>query len=116
MSETVRQRGQLLPVAYGEKQIKKYAKKTLKKLGCTEKESYYDTWLEQLIDTHSTRESGYMVIDDTLYKYDLDMLDTEMSFAEVEEDQSTGIIDFHVMYYNGGACLQEVIEEGLRSK
>jgi hypothetical protein len=116
MSETVRERGQLLPVAYGKKQMKKYAKSKLKKLGCTEKEKYYDTWLEQLIDTHSTRDTGYMVIQDTLYSYSVNVLDVDLSFAEVDEDQSTGIIDFHVMYYNGGASLQDVLEDELKKQ
>lgn len=113
MSQTVRERGSMMPVAYGRKQMKQFAKDTLKNLGCKKKESYYDTWLEQLIDTHNTRDCGYMVLQDTLYRFNLEELDTDLDFAEVEEDQ-LGVINFHVMYYNGGACLQEVIEGALK--
>lgn len=60
------------------------------------------------------RENGFVVIDNEIYavewdvKRELDCTD----FAQVNVDRY-GIIHFHTLHYNGGACWTEVVESHL---
>lgn len=61
------------------------------------------------------RENGFMVIDDQIYKVVLEVnrFIDDVEFADVEQKED-GTIHFHTLHYNGGACLEEVIEDALK--
>lgn len=76
-----------------------------------------DTELFSEEDFETYQENGFMVIDNEIYEVkwfvrrDTDCYD----FAEVRENDD-GSIDFHTYHYNGGACLEEVIEGKLKKQ
>jgi hypothetical protein len=60
------------------------------------------------------RENGFMVIHNEVYKvvWEVERFMDYVEFADVEQTED-GTIHFHALFYNGGTCLEEVIEDAL---
>lgn len=58
-------------------------------------------------------DNGYIVIDgNCIYKVELDKsYDMYEDFVTVSETQP-GVYEFTTQFYNGGTCLQEMLQEG----
>lgn len=69
----------------------------------TDKTTYFDAFDEK-----------YFVVAKVLYKViELDEMEPEDAFIEMNKNDD-GSISFITRYYNGGTCLSEMVEEGLK--
>lgn len=60
-------------------------------------------------------DNGFYVIDGNIYLPSFEVKgETSCDSFEEVEVQEDGSIRFHTLHYNGGGCLQEVIEDSLR--
>jgi len=71
-----------------------------------------ENFSEGNFDTH--RENGYLVLDGDIYKvtYEVEAEQDVCDFSEIKEE-ANGTFSFHTLHYNGGGCLEEVLEEAL---
>ena len=65
------------------------------------------------VDEYELEDSGYIVIDgNCIYKVELDnSYDMYRDFVTVSETQP-GVYEFTTQFYNGGTCLQEMLQDG----
>jgi hypothetical protein len=65
------------------------------------------------IDDYELEDNGYVVINgNCIYKIELDKdFDAYDDFVEVNQIQD-GVYEFITQFYNGGTCLQEMLQEG----
>ena len=68
---------------------------------------------DEEFDTY--RENGFIVIDNEIYKvvWEVQCFMDYVEFADVVQTEG-GTIHFHTLHYNGGASLEEVIEDALK--
>ncbi len=79
------------------------------KLDNIEKESYNDTWLEQLQESYYER---YFIVNETIYE-SFEHKEFEYKDIYYLKDNKDGTFDFVMKFHNGGTCLSECIEEEL---
>lgn len=105
MSETVYYTGKLTKVACVSVGAEDQAREIMAVKGKTERDSYNDTWLEQLLDDCY---GEYVVIEGRIYAVERQKKDADddIFLAEKNED---GSISFTVKYYNGGCSFNEAI-------
>lgn len=66
-----------------------------------------DEWRDYLYD------NGLMYIHGVVYRVEYEIKRGDCyGFSEVTKNDD-GSIDFHTMHYNGGGCLEEVLEDAL---
>lgn len=111
MSETVHYSGKLIKINQSPNEtLDSLCERICKENKVTERSKYNNNWIEQLLDRFY---DDYVVVKDTLFKIEdkrgLDF-DYDVFNASVNPD---GTINFDVMYYNGGCCLTEALEEAL---
>lgn len=82
-----------------------------KSIPIEERDKYYKDVEE--IDTYELEDNGYIVIDgNCIYKIELDnSYDMYRDFVTVSETQP-GVYEFTTQFYNGGTCLQEMLQDG----
>ncbi len=107
MSETEVHKGKLIPLSLNGVTMEERAKNACEKYGY-EKSSWHRSYLECL------RDEGYKTVyvrGDIIYEMkDLELDACGFSDATKNEDNT---IDYLVMFYNGGASLDEVIDEAI---
>lgn len=83
----------------------------------TEIPSYYDSWIEVLRTTPAITvgDKQYRVFNNEIYEM-LEHMEFEDGeyFDNFDIDKTTGIITFSNMFYNGGTCFEEIIEDNLK--
>ena len=114
MSQTIRQKGKLklIPKLEGEtleQQCKRVIEYNLNS-NINNYEDYYNSYEEQLLDEFY---NSYYSYHGNLYELEYEDLDCSYDFAEGNLNED-GSIDFHVMYYNGGASLSEILDEVMK--
>ena len=105
MSQDRHQKGKITRVTLKEGQTDEdFAREFLK----GKKDPFCHEFLEELFEEH---DKEFILINDKLYH--LEEEDTTSTlYAKVNDD---GSIDFDVIYYDGGASLEEAIEAALRN-
>lgn len=78
-------------------------------LGITERASYNDTWYDEL----RNETSKYYFIDGEVWEV-FDHISGDSEDIDIMTPNEDGTITFLQQFYNGGTCLSEVIEEGLK--
>jgi len=111
MSETVREKGKIKLVCDGDKEaIEKFAKGIVEKSDVFDKDCY-DSYLEALMDNMYDK---YVIIGNKIYEIlEYEALGTDCDFFDAQRN-ADGTISFHVMFYNGGCCTSEAIEQALK--
>lgn len=109
MSRVVRYKGTLKIVPkLNNETIEEQCKRILKeRLDNDELPSYHETYQEWLLDVFYDDE--YYIKDNILYEIHKE----ELECCDIFEGNfnKDGDIDFHTMYYNGGCCLTEALDE-----
>lgn len=113
MSETVHYNGKLVKIdRLPDETLDSLCERICKENKETELSKYNHNWVEQLRDKFY---DDYVIAKDTLFKIvDVKGLDFDYDVfnASINPD---GTINFDVMYYNGGCCLTEALEEALKN-
>ena len=113
MSETVGRKGKLiLCKKYKDAdELEANLQEFWKSIPVEERGRYYKDVEE--IEAYELEDNGYVVIDgNCIYKIELDeSYDMYREFVTVSETQP-GVYEFTTQFYNGGTCLQEMLQEG----
>ena len=101
-------KGKLVPITNAGDTLEEQAKEICSRLGL-ERDEYHDTWLDCL------KDEGYRKVyinGDTIYE----IRDTELeSYGFVEGSlNGDGSIDYFISWYNGGAGMDEVLDEAVK--
>lgn len=110
MSETETVKGKIKLVPFADKTLDELCEYICKIRGVSEPNDFYGGWIDQL---QEELYDDYIIIDECLYCIieQEDLQEMGWSDASMNDD---GTIDFFVQFYNGGACLSEVIEEAVK--
>ena len=110
MSETERVKGKIKLVPFADKTLDELCEYICKIRGVSKPNDFYGGWIDQ---SQEELYDDYIIIDECLYCIiDKEYLQYEgFEFASKNED---GSINFFVQFYNGGACLSEVIEDAVK--
>jgi len=79
--------------------------------GETELASYFETWEEQFRDTFSNK---YFIINGQIWEAIEHIKGEEGGDIDIMISNEDGTITFVMQFYNGGTCLSECIEDGLK--
>lgn len=79
--------------------------------GETELASYFETWEEQFRDTFSNK---YFIINGQIWESIEHIKGEEGEGIDIMIPNEDGTITFVMQFYNGGTCLSECIEDGLK--
>lgn len=109
MSETVHYKGTATFLASGE-DVEPKARHLLLIRGIKEKPDYHYTWAEFIADKYYT-EFFYHIGNRELYAINYKELDPNELIQASRNNN--GSIDFHLLYYNGGAGFSECLEEAI---
>jgi hypothetical protein len=103
MSEDVTYRGKLVLIAAGEKEVEAKAKELFGNV------EHLDTYLEKLLNGED-----YLYVYDSQELYSIEKTQYESyGFMEMNRNED-GSISFFTQFYNGGTCLTEMLEEGIK--
>lgn len=74
---------------------------------------YYDSWEELIAEEYY---NDFVIINDSVYKI-LEKTDKDL-YGDIFKSRETedGIIEFEVLYYNGGCGFEEALEKALNNK
>ncbi len=113
MSETVGRRGKLtLCKKYKDAdELQSNLQNFWQSVPREERDKYYKDVEE--VDEYELEDSGYVIIDgNCIYKVELDKdFNIDDNFVEITQVQD-GVYEFITQFYNGGTCLQEMLQEG----
>lgn len=110
MSRTETHYGKIRKIDLSETTIEQWCEAKCRELGETGLESYNNTWEEQL------RGLGYRkyFFNDGEVWESFDHVEGESEDIEIMLPNTDGSITFVMQFYNGGTCLSEMIEHGLK--
>ena len=118
MSYYERNKGTLLLKATGVEDIEKFCSDILSMDKYRNEDiGHYRNSMVALVNFSYDIEPEFMIINNSLYEVKYTVKDEELEdgFAEVTTSLSDpSNIDFHTMHYNGGPCLDGIIEEQLK--
>lgn len=81
------------------------------------RDNFYDTALEQFKEDLFDGEGPpkYMIVSGKVYEVEWEVYsETDCTgFGEVTSEDGGKTINFHTYHYNGGGCLEEVLEDDL---
>ena len=80
------------------------------KEGINEIPSYFDSWKEAILDKFYDK---LFIVDDEIWEV-IEHVESDGEDLDVMIPNSDGTITFAQQFYNGGTCLSEVIEEGIK--
>lgn len=111
MSHTETHFGKLRKVEFAEgKTLEDWCKAKCEELGYTEMATYHSTWEEQL---RSEAYEKYFFADGEIWEA-FDHIEADEDDIDVMIKNPDGTITFVYQFYNGGTCLSECIEDGLK--
>jgi hypothetical protein len=79
--------------------------------GITEIPSYYSDWTETFLDKFHKK---FFIVDNTIWEVIEHIENEDGEDIDVMIPNSDGTITFVQQFYNGGTCLSECIENGLK--
>jgi len=110
MSQTEYHVGKLVPVDPQGMSLEEMCQKMCQEEGCTEIDSFNDSWEEQL---KSDFYEKYFIVDGTIYSLqDHTEGEPDGHFMNMRREPD-GTINFVTQFYNGGTCLSEMVEDGI---
>jgi hypothetical protein len=114
MSQTEFHTGKLKEVDLNGLSLEDYCKSKCNEAGITELESYHKDWTEQFKDEFwYGNEEKFFVHGEKVYELiEHEEMDDENYFMKLTPNKD-GTISFIGQFYNGGTCLQEMLEEAL---
>jgi hypothetical protein len=114
MSQTEFHTGKLKEVDMNGLSLEDYCKTKCNEAGITEIDSYPATWVEQFRDEFwYGNEEKYFIHGEKVYEViEHEELDCENYFMKLTKNED-GTISFIGQFYNGGTCLDEMLEEAL---
>ena len=108
MSTTEVHSGKLKKIELGEKSLEDFSKEVCESKGIMQIPAYNSNWLSTMIDSI---EGKYFCHNGTLYEFvDHVESDDEEYFMKLNKNPD-GTIGFFGQFYNGGTCLEEMLEE-----
>lgn len=110
MSQTEFHVGKLVPVDLQGLTLEEMCKKICQEWGCTEIDSFNDSWEEQL---KSDSYERYFIVDGIIYFLQDHTEDEPDGHFMNMRRESDGTINFVTQFYNGGTCLSEMVEDGI---
>lgn len=113
MSQTETHFGKLRRVASGfdeNNTLEEWCIREFRKQGVTELKSYYDSWVEQFKDRFSEK---YFIVNGEVWEAFEHVKNDGFDDINVMIPNEDGTVTFIQQFYNGGTCLDEVIEEEL---
>lgn len=110
MSETVHHFGTLTEIRERADVLESFAKSLLESRNAKPKPDYFDTYLDYMVDEYF---SEFYLHRPTGQLYE--MKDESVDFYEelIEAREEDGVIKYRCIFYNGGAGLNECIEEAI---
>lgn len=111
MSEVETHYGKLRKVVIDEKYtIEEWCKEKCKEKNINELASYNHSWIEQFKDGFDEK---YFIIDEEVWEV-IEHIEADDSDIDIMIPNEDGTITFVQQFYNGGTCLSEVIEDGIK--
>lgn len=111
MSYTETHFGKLRKVKYVDTVEEWFKQKCLEK-GITELPKHTDTWREAFLDLDKNYKKYFVAENDICEA--IDHIEAEESDIDVMIPNEDGTITFIQQFYNGGTCLSECIEDGIK--
>lgn len=108
MSEQQIQRGKFKKVDLQGNTIEEWCEQQCVNLGITNKR-HDETWKWFFFDLYCDR---FFIVNDELYEI-IEVEDLEIDYVQVDK-QDNDIYSFYATYYDGGTCLTECLEDGLK--
>ena len=109
MSTTELHQGRVTPIETTVR-LSIWAEGYCKMNGIEEMATYNDDWIEQLQDSFYKK---FLIIDDKIYQIEDTETDPDDDIVEVTKNKD-GSYDYMLKFYNGGACLTELLENEIR--
>lgn len=91
--------------------LEEWSKEKCNKENITELASYNDNWVEELRDNFNNK---YFIIDDEIWEAIEHIESEDGDDIDIMIPNSDGTITFVQQFYNGGTCLSECIEDGIK--
>lgn len=115
MSDTEFHSGKLLKIEKPESvTFEEFCKQLSAKNGVTELDSYNDSWYDQLMCDFLTQSKYFIDKKNEMFYELVDHYKSEDSDSFMKLfNNSDGTISFVGSFYNGGTCLEEMLEEAL---
>jgi hypothetical protein len=113
MSQTETHFGKLQKVEIKNQTLEQWCEIKCKEVGETKIESYYSSWQEQLMDCREYYQK-YFFIDGEAWEAVEHIESDDSNYIDVMIPNKDGTITFIQQFYNGGTCLSECIEDGIK--
>jgi len=111
MSHTETHFGKLRKVVINEGHtVEDWCREKCEDAGYNEIASYHESWVEQFRDTFHEK---YFIVGDEIWEA-IEHIESDGDDLDIMIPNPDGTITFVNQFYNGGTCLNEVIEEGLQ--
>ena len=91
--------------------IEEWCKEKCNENGIIELSSYYDNWEEEFSESF---EGNFFIVDDEVWEIFDHIKESEGDDINIILPNEDGTLTFVQQFYNGGTCLSEMIEEGLK--
>jgi hypothetical protein len=112
MSQTETHFGKLRKVELGDETIEQWCKARCNEIEITEIATYHDSWEEEM--RYSTKyNEKYFFVDGEVWEA-VEHIESQDDDIDIMIPNEDGTVTFVLQFYNGGTCLDECIEDGLR--
>jgi hypothetical protein len=113
MSQTETHFGKLRKVEILNQTLEQWCEIKCKEVGNTKIESYYNSWQEQARDCLESNNK-YFFVDDEVWEVIEHIESQSGDDIDIMMPNADGTITFVQQFYNGGTCLSECIEDGIK--
>jgi hypothetical protein len=90
--------------------LEEWCKQKCNEKGITEISSYYDNWIEEFRDSSYEK---FFIYNNEVWEA-IEHIESDNDYVDVMIPNQDGTITFVMQFYNGGTCLSEMIEDGLK--
>lgn len=111
MSYTETHFGKLRKADLGNLTVEEWCEQKCREKGDTELESWNSDWTEQFRDSFHNK---YFIVENTVYEVFDHVEAEEGNDVDIMIPNPDGTFTFVMQFYNGGTCLPEMIEDGLK--
>ena len=111
MSSTETHFGKLRKVEVKNYTLEQWCEHKCKENGNIELKSYFDSWQEQMIDEYYEK---YFIVNGEVWEAIEHIESEDGEFIDIMIPNEDGTITFVQQFYNGGTCLSECIEDGIK--
>lgn len=90
--------------------LEEFCKQKCNEIGLFELASYYETWEEEFRDAFNRK---YFIVKGEVWEA-IEHTEAEDGDMDIMIPNEDGTVTFVMQFYNGGTCLSEMIEDGLK--